>query len=99
MRGVLHDALARATKQFAPLRQNQFLISIGKLHHYKCPNEIQDGNESAYMDLIDADLEAPVFRCRLCGTEVAVLLDFVTAAELSSKPKARSTKKRRKARL
>jgi hypothetical protein len=82
---VLHELVDKATRQWAPVRQGTLVVSLGRVYHISCAKEPVNprADQEAYMDLVDTDRESPIWRCRCCGEEVSVFLNFVAASELT----------------
>lgn len=84
---VMHDLVAKATRQWAPVRAGSLVISLGRVVHYSCRKATDE--IEAFMDLVDTDRESPVFRCRLCAEEMVIFFDYVMASELEPSPEAK----------
>lgn len=80
IRKALHDLVDQATDQWAPVLENQLVLSVAAINHYNCPKVDPSADEpTPDMPLRKVDGSSAIYQCPLCGAEVALFINFVHA--------------------
>ena len=80
VRRALHDLVDQATERWAPVVENQLVLSVAQIIHYNCPKVNPAADEPMPpMTLASVDDSSAIYRCHLCGAEVGLFIDFVHA--------------------
>jgi hypothetical protein len=85
IRAALHELVDKATERWAPVAENQLVLSIAEVNHCNCPDVDLDADErTPQMPLARVDESSAIYRCPRCGAEVALFINFVHAGIVKS---------------
>jgi hypothetical protein len=85
IRRALHALVDEATERWAPVSENQLVLSVASINHYNCPAvNIAADEPTPDMPLVNVDESHAHYRCPLCGAEVALYINFVHAGVVKS---------------
>lgn len=80
IRAALHKLVDAATDRWAPVAENQLVLSVASINHYNCAAvNIAADEPTPDMPLVNVDESHAHYRCPLCGTEIALFINFVHA--------------------